>query len=649
MKPKDGESLAGGLDAVARRRWSDGYELLSAADAARSLDGAALDALADAAYAVGRHEESRLARERAYAAHVQTSDASAAAAAAVKISVVFIRRGEMPQVMGWLSSAERALEDQPESVGHGLVAWMKAMFGIVQDDLATAEELGEHTIAIGRRLRDLDLQTLGLAVRAEVRAKRGQVGEATALLDEAMATALGSGIAPWASCHVLCRTMVTCQDTGDFGRARQWIAAARDAYLREGSAPLSGDCRVHHAGLLNWQGEWSEAEEEAETGCEELPQDLMHLGMAAYEVGEIRLQRGDAAGAQEAFERAHELGRSPQPGLALALLAQGRGAGAKTMIETALEEEHLPIARAKLLAARVEIVLSADDLDAARAAAGELVELDGSLSVPLVEALARAAAGRVALAEGDPEGACSKLRSAVKLWTQIGVPYRAARARVLLGEAYAARDDADSAALDLRAAQAAFERLGAQGDVQRAAKALRALGRDGGAAERVRRAFMFTDIVGSTPLVEALGDEAWSDMLSWHDGALREQFTAYGGQEVDHTGDGFFVAFDRPEAALRCGTSIQRKLATHRRMHGFAPQVRIGVHLDEATSSGENYRGRGVHVAARVGAQAGAGELLVSRATLDAATGAEFEAGEPRTVELKGVGDPMELLPVAWA
>jgi tetratricopeptide (TPR) repeat protein len=331
------ESIARGLDAVARRRWSEAYELLSAADAEEILDGAGLDALADAAFALGHHEQARDAHERAYTAHAAEGDASAAASSAIKLGVIFVRRGEIPRVMGWLSSAERQLEDQPESVGHGLVTWMKGMFGVVQGDLAAAEAMADRTIDIGRRLGDLELQTLGLAIRADVRSKQGRLGESGPLFDEVMAVALGPGLSPWASCHVLCRTMIACQETGDFARGLQWVAAAREAYLREGVTPLSGDCRVHHAGLLNWQGEWTEAEEEAAAGCEELPRDVMHLGMASYEVGEIRLQRGDLAGAQEAFERAHELGRSPQPGFALVRLAQGQGKAAMSMIEAALE------------------------------------------------------------------------------------------------------------------------------------------------------------------------------------------------------------------------------------------------------------------------------------------------------------------------
>jgi class 3 adenylate cyclase len=159
---------------------------------------------------------------------------------------------------------------------------------------------------------------------------------------------------------------------------------------------------------------------------------------------------------------------------------------------------------------------------------------------------------------------------------------------------------------------------------------------------------MFTDIVGSTALVEALGDDAWHDLLRWHDTALRAQFAEHLGEEVQHTGDGFFVAFTTPHSALRCAECIQRKLTTYRRMSGFAPQVRIGVHAGEATSEAGNYHGRGVHMAARIAAAAGAGEILVSRKTLDAA-GPPFIGEEPRTVVLKGVREPVELLRVKWS
>jgi class 3 adenylate cyclase len=107
------------------------------------------------------------------------------------------------------------------------------------------------------------------------------------------------------------------------------------------------------------------------------------------------------------------------------------------------------------------------------------------------------------------------------------------------------------------------------------------------------------------------------------------------GEEVDHAGDGFFVAFEDTNSALECAIEIQQTLAEHRSRHGFAPQVRIGVHASEATHTRQTYLGRGVHVAARIGAHAGAGEILVSRQSLAAAE-AGFTVGDTQAVQLKG-------------
>jgi class 3 adenylate cyclase len=161
------------------------------------------------------------------------------------------------------------------------------------------------------------------------------------------------------------------------------------------------------------------------------------------------------------------------------------------------------------------------------------------------------------------------------------------------------------------------------------------------------RTFMFTDIVGSTQLVEAIGDEAWADLVRWHDQALRALFTSHSGEEVDHAGDGFFVAFPSVRSALDCGVAIQRALLEHRRRHGFAPQVRIGLHAAAAQRHGDAFRGKGVHVAARVAALAEAGEILASRGTVESPPpGVTLSA--PRAVTLKGLSEPLEIVTLGW-
>jgi class 3 adenylate cyclase len=167
-----------------------------------------------------------------------------------------------------------------------------------------------------------------------------------------------------------------------------------------------------------------------------------------------------------------------------------------------------------------------------------------------------------------------------------------------------------------------------------------------GPERRVQKTFMFTDIVKSTNLAEAMGDDAWLELLRWHDETLRAAFAAHQGEEVTTTGDGFFVSFDSPDAALACAVAIQRRLADHRRQHGFAPQVRIGLHASEAAQVERDFRGRGVHEAARIAALADGGEIVASRTTVG--EGSQYPVSESRAVTLKGLSEPVEVVSVDW-
>ncbi len=160
------------------------------------------------------------------------------------------------------------------------------------------------------------------------------------------------------------------------------------------------------------------------------------------------------------------------------------------------------------------------------------------------------------------------------------------------------------------------------------------------------RTFLFTDIVGSTALIEAIGDDAWSELRGWHDATLRRLFEGHGGVELDHAGDGFFVAFPTPGPAVACAVAIQRSLAEHRRSAGFAPAVRIGVHVGEATRAGTTWTGRDVHLAARLMTRAGAGEIL---ATADTLREAGVRSTAPATaVDLPGIAGQVDVVSLGW-
>jgi class 3 adenylate cyclase len=364
-------------------------------------------------------------------------------------------------------------------------------------------------------------------------------------------------------------------------------------------------------------------------------------GQAIYELGEIQLRRGDLSGAAASFRSAIEAGREPQPGLALLRVAEGKpGAGLAELTRTLADVVDNRVERARLLPAFVEVAVAAEQSQTARNAVEELDALATLYGSDALTATARWARGLVDLAESKPRAAVAALRDAARRWSALEAPYEAARARTLLAEAYQAIDEGESAVIELEAAHSIFERLGAVADARRAAALLR---REQAAV--VTETFVFSDICGSTNLVEAMGDVAWLDVLEWHDRTLRNLFREHEGEEVDHAGDGFFVAFHDPSAAFACAVAIQRTLDEHRHNYGFAPPVRIGIHTTEAIAADDGFRGKGVHTAARVGAVAEAHEILASR---EAAEAARVAFTDPRTVELRGISEPVELVRVDW-
>jgi class 3 adenylate cyclase len=160
-----------------------------------------------------------------------------------------------------------------------------------------------------------------------------------------------------------------------------------------------------------------------------------------------------------------------------------------------------------------------------------------------------------------------------------------------------------------------------------------------------RKTLMFTDLTGSTPLIEAIGDAAWHDLSAWLDGELRRAFAEHHGREVDHAGDGFFVVFDAAREAIDCAVSIQRRLSSHRRLHGYAPQVRIGIHAGEVQVENGAVRGAAVHRAARLCAAARGDTIVVSREALEAS---DRPLAGLREYALKGIKEKVAAAELAW-
>jgi class 3 adenylate cyclase len=161
--------------------------------------------------------------------------------------------------------------------------------------------------------------------------------------------------------------------------------------------------------------------------------------------------------------------------------------------------------------------------------------------------------------------------------------------------------------------------------------------------DRVLATVLFSDIVGSTERVAEAGDRRWRRLLDTHNDAVRRELERFRGREVDTAGDGFFAVFDGPARAIRCGAAIRDAV----RVLGL--EVRMGLHTGEVELAGENVRGIAVHIGARVAAEAGPGEILVSSTVRDLVAGSGLEFVEHGERELKGVPGSWRLYAVAAA
>jgi class 3 adenylate cyclase len=632
------EPVESGREAVQRHAWAEGYEHFKEADAAGALSGEDLELYAEAALWASGIDDYLPIQERAYAAHARAGNNLRAAFVATTLAHDYDIKLEPSVANGWLRRAARLLEHEPEAAEHGYLALQQSLAALDENDFDRSLEEGRNAEEIGRRFNDRSLEIRGIQRQGNALLQKGELSEGRALLDEASVAAVSGELDPYSTLVVYCNTIGACRDVADFDRAGQWTERASQFCDAHSLSAFPGMCRVNRVEVMRFKGDLREAREEADRAGQELRGWNPRVAAAAfYEIGEIRLRLGELAQAEQAFREADEFGKDPEPGRSLLLLAKGNPQGAAASIRRALADESMGLPkRARLLPAAVEIKLAAGDVDGAEEAALELKEIAGAYETSALKAAGAQGHGAVLLARGDILGASSCLRQALRLWQETGAMYETARARELLGLAMRADSDEEAALREFQAAAARFERLGAVRDAERVADLLAR-----GTERKTMKTFLFTDIVRSTDLLSAMEDRHWGNLIRRHDGELRTIFERHGGQVVDHTGDGYFAAFDERADAVTAAIDAQRAVD-----HEFPFDVRIGLHTDGALRQSGNYRGRGVHTAARIGSAAEGGEILASFETMREVP--HFPVANEREIALKGIKDPVRVCSVDW-
>lgn len=489
------DTLRRARDAAAREAWAEAYRLLGALDSAfLTPDDCA--AFADAAWWTSRVDESIGRRTRAYSGYVTAGAARQAGHMAWLLFYEHQLAGRTAVAAGWLRRARRHLHGEPECVEQCYLAWIDAEDAQRRGAFDEAMAAARHMAGIARRRGSPDLLAMSVQAQAGVLVAQGRVGEGLVLLDEAMCSAMAGELSSFFTGWVYCLGLQQSMACVDLERAAEWTdAAMRWCAAMPAENNFRGLCRVHRVEVLELRGDWPEAMTEAERTCAELlPYERRMAAEAVYLVGQIQRRRGELTAAEQSYDRAHELGRDPQPGLALLRLAQGKADASATALRLALADGDGAggLERCRLLSAQVEVCLALGRTAEALTAAEELRSLArdwqrrcGSATT-LLHASASTASGAVAFAAGDLDRALRGLRRALALWLELRVPYEAAQVRMTLAAADRAAGDDEGARMELRAAEQAFRQLGAVPDARRAAALLADVRerRPGGLTER---------------------------------------------------------------------------------------------------------------------------------------------------------------------
>lgn len=428
----------------------------------------------DAAYGAGDLEAGIGAWERLYAVHLAADrpDDAAFAAALVALNLL-CETGLMAPVRGWIGRAERLIDAGDPGPVHALLAITRTYERILCGDPAGAMEPARRAVELGTAYGVDPARGLGRVALARLAIHAGDMAEGIAMLDD-LAVDLGAGqFDPQTTGNVWCELICVAQWLGRHDLAREWTEMMDRWRRGPVFGAIHGRCRVHRAELLRISGPGDAAEEEALGACEELrPWMRREYGWPLVELGNIRLRRGDLAGAEEAFLDAHRRAWSPQPGLALVRLAQGDVDTAASMVRSELEhpsdvpwKERPPFGALRvvpLLTAQSEIAAAAGDQVVAEATAEGLAAVLERYPSTGLRAETGLAVARAALLGGAPETAVREAWDAAATWVDQEAPYDAANAQVVLGEAHLALGNPEAARLEWTAARTAFEQFGAE-------------------------------------------------------------------------------------------------------------------------------------------------------------------------------------------
>lgn len=476
-----GEHLRKGWQALEGARWDAARAAFETALAAGETPDA-LDGLGLAVWFLGDVKEGIAARERAFEGYVRCGNCDDAARLAVWVSHQHLIGGRASAARGWLSRAERAVEDAGPCVGQGWVAVERARHA------ESVEECAAHArraMAIAREAGDGDLEVFALSLLGRTEVSAGRKRHGMQLLEEAMAAATAGRVR---NVHTLaeayCNLIMACTSAGEWERAAEWCELVDEFAREHGATPLLGACRTVHADVLLAAGRWADAESALESALEAHARYVPAMGAPTVAtMAELRVRQGRLREAEQLL-----VGREEHPeslrALAHLRIAQSQPHVAAALLERGLlAAEGNAVRTTQLLAPLVDARLACGQIGAAETAAARLATLAGESGIAVVGARADLAAARVALARERAGDAAEPARRALAEFSRLAMPLELGEARLALARALA-RQAPDVAREEARVAFATFRELGAARAMDLAAAVLRELGSAAGGRPR---------------------------------------------------------------------------------------------------------------------------------------------------------------------
>jgi LuxR family maltose regulon positive regulatory protein len=473
------DALAAGWDALGRGDWDAARAAFERALAADETPEA-LEGLGWAGHALNDERLTFDARERAYRLFRERGDAQSAGRVAAWLAADSLEfRGEPAVANGWLQRAHSLLDELEPSPEHGWLALHEADIGLsLDEDTATARRLATRAVELGRRFGVPELEMVGLGLEGRALVSDGELSDGMRRLDEATAAALAGEAqilvcVGWACCFLIS----ACEQVRDYDRAGQWCERVRDFSERHGIGALLGVCRAKYAGVLMWQGRWTEAEDELQAAAAALAAARPPMaGDALVRLAELRRSQGRLEEAEQLFARCEG---HPRAALGLAALALDleRPDEAAELAERFLRR--FPDPKRTERCAGLEVAVRAHarlgNDEQAHEALEQLRAIASRAGTRPLQAAALASEATLAAARGDDDAARRFLEDAIDLLAACDAPFETARVRLDLAAALSELGRDRAARRELEAALAAFRGLGAAHQAARAESMLGSL------------------------------------------------------------------------------------------------------------------------------------------------------------------------------